>query len=155
MNLMSYLTALSRENKSKKIKYMTIHSTVADVATRIRNGQQSRKLEILLKKTNKTINILNVLKTEGFIRGYKVEDRNILVLLKYISDKPVIEKIETISTYNSNKFTSVKNLIQLKELMKKSNQGLGLFVVSTSKGILSDYQCIAQNVGGQLILRIL
>ena len=66
---------------------MTIHSTVADVATRIRNGQQSRKLEILLKKTNKTINILNVLKTEGFIRGYKVEDRNILVLLKYISDK--------------------------------------------------------------------
>lgn len=134
---------------------MTIHSTVADLATRIRNGQKSRKLEILLKKTNKTINILNVLKTEGFIRGYKVEDQNILVFLKYISDKPVIEKIETISTYNSNKFTSVKNLIQLKELMKKSNQGLGLFLVSTSKGILSDYESIAQNVGGQLILRVL
>ena len=61
---------------------MTIHSTVADLATRIRNGQKSRKLEILLKKTNKTINILNVLKTEGFIRGYKVEDQNILVFLK-------------------------------------------------------------------------
>lgn len=134
---------------------MTIHSTVADLATRIRNGQKSRKLEILLKKTNKTINILNVLKTEGFIRGYKVEDQNILVFLKYISDKPVIEKIETISTYNSNKFTSVKNLVKLKELMKKSNQGLGLFLVSTSKGILSDYESIAQNVGGQLILRVL
>ena len=54
-----------------------------------------------------------------------------------------------------NKYTSVKNLIQLKELMKKSNQGLGLFVVSTSKGILSHYQSIEQNVGGQLILRVL
>lgn len=134
---------------------MTIHSTLSDLAARIKNGQHSRKLEIQLKKTNKTLNILKVLQTEGYIRGYTLTEKNITVFLKYISDKPVIQKIEPISKYNPNKYTSVKNLIQLKELMKKSNQGLGLFVVSTSKGILSHYQSIEQNVGGQLILRVL
>jgi len=134
---------------------MTIYSTLSDLSARIKNGQRSRKLEIQLKKTNKTLNILKVLQTEGYIRGYTLDEKNITVFLKYISDKPVIQKIEPISTYNPNKYTSVKNLIQLKELMKKSNQGLGLFVVSTSKGILSHYQSIEQNVGGQLILRVL
>ena len=110
---------------------MTIYSTLSDLSARIKNGQRSRKLEIQLKKTNKTLNILKVLQTEGYIRGYTLDKKNITVFLKYISDKPVIQKIEPISTYNPNKYTSVKNLIQLKELMKKSNQGLGLFVVSS------------------------
>ena len=75
--------------------------------------------------------------------------------MKYLSDKPVITKIEPISAYNKNKFISANNLLQLKELTKKSNQGLGLFILSTSKGILSDYKSIEKNVGGQLILRVL
>ena len=134
---------------------MTIFSTISDLAVRIRNGQKTRKLKILVKKSKNTINILDILKTEGFIRGYIIEDKNISVLLKYLSDKPVITKIEPISAYNKNKFISANNLLQLKELTKKSNQGLGLFILSTSKGILSDYKSIEKNVGGQLILRIL
>jgi len=134
---------------------MTIFSTISDLAVRIRNGQKTRKLKILVKKSKNTINILDILKTEGFIRGYTIEDNNISVLLKYLSDKPVITKIEPISAYNKNKFISANNLLQLKELTKKSNQGLGLFILSTSKGILSDYKSIEKNVGGQLILRVL
>jgi small subunit ribosomal protein S8 len=134
---------------------MTIFSTISDLAVRIRNGQKTRKLKILVKKSKNTINILDILKTEGFIRGYIIEDKNISVLLKYLSDKPVITKIEPISAYNKNKFISANNLLQLKELTKKSNQGLGLFILSTSKGILSDYKSIEKNVGGQLILRVL
>jgi small subunit ribosomal protein S8 len=134
---------------------MALYSTLSDLSTRIRNGQQSRKLEILIKKTQKAINILQVLKKEGFIRGFNINEKDISILLKYFTDKPVINTIEPVSTYNTNKYTSVKNLIQLKELTKKSNQGLGLFILSTSKGILSDYQSIEQNVGGQIILRVL
>ncbi len=134
---------------------MTIFSTISDLAVRIRNGQKTRKLKILVKKSKNTINILDILRTEGFIRGYIIEDKNISVLLKYLSDKPVITKIEPISAYNKNKFISANNLLQLKELTKKSNQGLGLFILSTSKGILSDYKSIEKNVGGQLILRVL
>ena len=134
---------------------MALHSTLSDLCTRIRNGQKSRKLEIFVKKTQKTINILKVLKKEGFIRGYHITDKNISVLLKYFTDKPVINIIEPILSYNKNKYTSVKNLIQLKDLKKKNNQGLGLFLLSTSKGILSDYESIEQNIGGQIILRVL
>jgi small subunit ribosomal protein S8 len=134
---------------------MALHSTLSDLCTRIRNGQKSRKLEIFVKKTQKTINILKVLKKEGFIRGYHINDKNILILLKYFTDKPVINIIEPILSYNKNKYISVKSLIQLKELKKKNNQGLGLFLLSTSKGILSDYESIEQNIGGQIILRVL
>ena len=134
---------------------MALHSTLSDLCTRIRNGQKSRKLEIFVKKTQKTINILKVLKKEGFIRGYYINDKNILILLKYFTDKPVINIIEPILSYNKNKYISVKSLIQLKELKKKNNQGLGLFLLSTSKGILSDYESIEQNIGGQIILRVL
>jgi small subunit ribosomal protein S8 len=134
---------------------MALHSTLSDLCTRIRNGQKSRKLEIFVKRTQKTINILKVLKKEGFIRGYHITDKNISVLLKYFTDKPVINIIETILSYNKNKYTSVKSLIQLKDLKKKNNQGLGLFLLSTSKGILSDYESIEQNIGGQIILRVL
>jgi len=134
---------------------MALHSTLSDLCTRIRNGQKSRKLEIFVKKTQKTINILKVLKKEGFIRGYHINDKNILILLKYFTDKPVINIIEPILSYNKNKYISVKSLIQLKELKKKNNQGLGLFLLSTSKGVLSDYESIEQNIGGQIILRVL
>ena len=134
---------------------MSFNSTLCDMITRIRNGQKSRKLEIFVKKTQKTINILKVLKKEGFIRGYHITDKNISVLLKYFTDKPVINIIEPILSYNKNKYTSVKSLIQLKDLKKKNNQGLGLFLLSTSKGILSDYESIEQNIGGQIILRVL
>ena len=74
---------------------MTIFSTISDLAVRIRNGQKTRKLKILVKKSKNTINILDILKTEGFIRGYIIEDKNISVLLKYLSDKPVITKNRT------------------------------------------------------------
>ena len=81
---------------------MALHSTLSDLCKRIRNGQKSRKLEIFVKKTQKTINILKVLKKEGFIRGYHINDKNILILLKYFTDKPVINIIEPILSYNKN-----------------------------------------------------
>ena len=65
---------------------MTIFSTISDLAVRIRNGQKTRKLKILVKKSKNTINILDILRTEGFIRGYIIEDKNISVLLKYLSE---------------------------------------------------------------------
>lgn len=134
---------------------MSIYSTITDFSARIRNAYKARKLEVSIKKSTKIINILKVLQDEGFIRGFSIEEKTIKVFLKYLADKPVISKIEPISISNKNKFISIKNLIQLKEIAKKNNQGLGLFILSTSKGILSDYKSIEKNVGGQIILRVL
>ena len=134
---------------------MAQYNDISDLCSRLRNGQSVRKLEISVKKTKKVSAILRVLKHEGFIRDFIIGTNDILVLLKYYSDKPTINKILPIS--NRDRFTNV-TIKQLKQRRKKDTKnfnGLGIFVLSTPKGILSDQESINFNTGGQILLRIL
>ena len=133
---------------------MSLNKTLCDLSARLRNGKNSRKLEIYLKRSKVCLNVLNILKEQGYIRGYIVEAEKIRVLLKYMSDKPVITDVNITPYKLYSTYISVNTLKNLTRKLKKTNKGLGLFILSTPKGILSDYQCILKNTGGQLLLKI-
>lgn len=133
---------------------MSLNKILCDLSARLRNGQNSRKLEIYLKRSKVCLNVLNILKEQGYIRGYIVEAEKIRVLLKYMSDKPVITDVNITPYKLYSTYISVNTLKNLTRKLKKTNKGLGLFILSTPKGILSDYQCILKNTGGQLLLKI-
>lgn len=134
---------------------MALHSVLTDLSTRIRNGQKARKLKISIKKTNNGKNILEVLKKEGFIRDFLIDTDSIKVYLKYINDKPCITEITPILSNTRNNIVSVKKLIDNRNLLQMNNQGLGIFLLTTSKGIISDNESIRNNLGGQIILKVL
>lgn len=134
---------------------MAQYNDISDFCSRLRNGQSVRKLEINVQKTNKIISILRVLKHEGFVRDFIVKINNISVLLKYCSDKPTINKIIPISNRDRFANITIKQLKQRRKKDTKNFNGLGIFVLSTPKGILSDQESINHNTGGQILLRIL
>jgi len=133
---------------------MSFNSTLYDMVTRIRNGQKAHKLKISLKFSVKCINILKVLQEEGYIRGFSKTETGLSVLLKYTNNKPVISNIRYIPDTFSKKYLSKNDIEKISMNLKGSNKGLGLFIISTSKGILSDYKCLENNIGGCLLLQI-
>ena len=134
---------------------MSLNSTLARLTSTLNNGQKARKLEITLCNNKKISEVLSILKTEGYIRDFFFEDnQKIRVLLKYYKDKPSISKIEMISKNNRNNIISFKQLQLSHRLLKQQNQGLGTFILSTSQGLLTEYDCINRNIGGCIILRI-
>ena len=133
---------------------MTYQSTFSDMITRLRNGQNIRKLEISIKYSKECINILKILQKEGYIRGYQIlssENKSeILIFLKYIQYKPVITNI-----IKEKKNTHI-SLLKIKDIMnKKLYRGLGIIIVSTSHGVLSGDECLKKNTGGILLLKVL
>ena len=129
---------------------MSFNSKLSDLASQIYNGQQARKLEISCKRSNFCLNVLEKLKSEGYIRGYIKSENNINVLLKYINDKPAIKNIQVLSTSNRKFFIKKNNLLRY-----NTKNGLGLTLISTPKGILSELEAILDKVGGQIILKVL
>ena len=133
---------------------MTYQSTFSDMITRLRNGQNIRKLEISIKYSKECINILKILQKEGYILGYQIlssENKSeILIFLKYIQYKPVITNI-----IKEKKNTHI-SLLKIKDIMnKKLYRGLGIIIVSTSHGVLSGDECLEKNTGGILLLKVL
>lgn len=112
----------------------------------VRNGQSSRKLEISIKKSKFCIQILRILIEQGYIKGYQEKGKQIKVFLKYVKGKPAITELKI----PKGKILQTRNL-------KKSFflQGLGLQIINTSKGLLSDYEAIKLNLGGPLILQVI
>ena len=132
---------------------MSFNSTLCDMTTRIRNGQNARKLEILSLKSQLCLNVLKVLEKEGYIRGYIEKEKSINILLKYINDKPVITEIEAILPKSKDTYLSLKTLRNSKKKIK-NNKGLSLLILSTPKGVLTDYQSILNNTGGRLLIKV-
>jgi len=127
---------------------------ISDMLTRIRNGQKANLLEINLfwPTPNFCIKILILFQLHGFIRGFKKTVINnklyITVLLKYVGfQNPIIKKIQRISTSGKRIYSSSRNLWKL-------NNGLGLFLISTPKGLLTDQEARFLNVGGEVICYI-
>ena len=126
---------------------MSMSDPIADMLTRIRNGQSAAKTDVTMPASNMKQAIAKVLKDEGFIKDFAVTDdtkAEMTVSLKYFEGKPVIESIKRISRPGLRIY---KN----KDELPKVLNGLGIAVVSTSKGVMTDREARANGVGGEII----
>lgn len=125
---------------------MIITDTLSNLFSKIKNGYLAKKSKIVQQKSNQSINILNILVKEGFIKSYKINSKNQLdIYLKYKKNKAVITDIKRLSKPGKRLY------INNKDLYKKKT---GFYIISTSTGILTDLQAKQLNVGGELICKI-
>nr|UQT68350.1 ribosomal protein S8 [Nothophytophthora sp.] len=125
---------------------MIITDTLSNLFSKIKNGYLAKKSKITQQKSKQSINILNILVREGFIKSYKINSKNQLdIYLKYKKNNAVITEIKRLS--KPGKRLYIKN----KDLYRKKR---GFYIISTSIGILTDLQAKKLNVGGELICKI-
>ncbi|MFN0041897.1 MAG: 30S ribosomal protein S8 [Alphaproteobacteria bacterium] len=123
---------------------------LADLLTRIRNGQRSRKAVVNSPPSKMRERVLDVLKREGYIRGYsRVEGEadSLRIELKYHQGEPVIREIGRISRPGRKVYSDIKSLPRI-------HGGLGIAILSTPKGVMSDGEARAANVGGEVLCRV-
>ncbi|MDJ0779828.1 MAG: 30S ribosomal protein S8 [Gammaproteobacteria bacterium] len=129
---------------------MSLQDPIADMLTRIRNAQKAQKVSVEMPSSKQKVRIANVLKDEGYISDFKVaeESRQTLVIeLKYYQGKPVIEQLRRISRPGLRIFKSKDDLPSI-------NGGLGIAIISTSKGVMTDSQARAAGHGGEVICSV-
>lgn len=129
---------------------MSMSDPVADMLTRIRNGQSAAKADVAMPASNMKQSIAQVLKDEGYINDFSVSDDakpEMTVSLKYYDGKPVIEKIQRMSRPGLRIY---KNKDELPKILN----GLGIVIVSTSKGMMTDRAARAAGIGGELICSV-
>jgi len=130
---------------------MSMNDPLGDLLARIRNAQMRNKSMVSSPNSRLRESVLEVLKTEGYIRGYAVVEREgyseIEIELKYFEGEPVIREIERISKPGRRVYTSVRNLPRI-------NNGLGVAIVSTPKGVMADHDARDANVGGEILCTV-
>ena len=131
---------------------MTMSDTISDMITRIRNGQRAQKSSVSTPASKQRGAILDVLQKEGYIRGYS-ENKSAAgkpcfeVELKYSEGKPVIVEIQRISRPGRRVYSRVEDIPRI-------YSGLGISIISTPRGVLSDIEARKQNVGGEILCRV-
>jgi small subunit ribosomal protein S8 len=120
--------------------------------TRIRNAQMRAKSKVSTPGSKMRANVLEVLKNEGYIRGYTAVDHaggksELEIELKYFDGEPVIREIERVSKPGRRVYASVRNLPRI-------NNGLGVAILSTPKGIMADHDARDANVGGEILFTV-
>lgn len=130
---------------------MSMQDPIADMLTRIRNAQMMGIQKVRLPHSNFKAEILNVLKDEGFIADFEKIDfdnkKDLQVVLKYYQGRPVIEKIDRVSRPALRIYKSCNELPLIRG-------GLGIAIISTPKGVMSDRTARAQNVGGEVLCTV-
>ena len=132
---------------------MTLADPIGDMLTRIRNGQMRSLNKIEIPYSNFRLKILDVLKKEGYIINFKTEInkktniKSLKVDLKYYEGQPVIREIKRISKPGRRVYSKATSI-------PKILNGLGLAILSTSKGVMSDADAIKNNLGGEIICRV-
>ena len=131
---------------------MSLNDPISDMIARIKNGLMRAKTKIEMPSSNYKIKILEVLKSEGFIINFSLTDsannkQNLLIDLKYHSGSPVINNIERISKPGRRVYASATSL-------PKINNGLGIAIISTPKGVMTDGEARKQKVGGEVICKV-
>ncbi len=131
---------------------MTMSDPLGDMLTRIRNAQMRKKTSVSTPGSKLRRNVLDVLQSEGYIRGYSTVDFNngrseFEIELKYYDGEPVIREAQRISRPGRRVYASVKNIPRV-------NNGLGVSILSTPKGVMSDAEARDQNVGGEVLCRV-
>ena len=130
---------------------MTMTDPISDLLTRIRNGQMVKKSKITCPSSKLKIAILKVLQEEGYIRAYEVSEnekgKQLEISLKYFDGKPVIKEISRVSRPGMRVYSSVKTMPSYKNNM-------GITILSTSKGVMTNFSAQDANLGGEILCRI-
>ena len=130
---------------------MPMTDPLGDMLTRIRNGQQARKDSILTPASKLRANVLDVLQREGYIRGYSEEElagqKGLRIELKYFEGQPAIQHVARVSKPGRRVYSGSRELPRIRN-------GLGITIVSTPRGVLSDAEARYQNVGGEVLAEV-
>lgn len=127
---------------------MSMHDPIADMLTRIRNGQMRNKVTVSMPASKIKKSIAAVLKDEGYIEDFSLTDNNgksiLNIDLKYYAGQPVIETIERISKPSLRIYKSTEDLPRVMN-------GLGVAIITTSKGVMTDIKARAAGIGGEVL----
>ncbi|MEJ2119442.1 MAG: 30S ribosomal protein S8 [Alphaproteobacteria bacterium] len=131
---------------------MAMSDPLGDMLTRIRNGQRAKKDRIVSPASRFRENVLTVLEKEGYIRGFNERElrpglREFEIELKYHNGEPVIKEISRISTPGRRVYSGISDL-------QKVYGGLGISILSTPRGVMSDHDARDANVGGEVLCRV-
>jgi small subunit ribosomal protein S8 len=130
---------------------MALTDPLGDMLTRIRNGQQAKKDSVLTPASKLRASVLEVLQREGYIRGYSEDTsgkhKALRIELKYFEDEPAIKHVARVSRPGRRIYSGAKDLPMVRN-------GLGITIVSTPKGVLSDAEARAKNVGGEVLAEV-
>jgi small subunit ribosomal protein S8 len=131
---------------------MGVNDPVGDLITRIRNAQMRSKPKVSSPGSKLRERVLEVLKNEGYIRGFATVEHaggrsELEIELKYFDGEPVIREISRVSKPGRRVYVSVKNLPRI-------NNGLGVAIVSTPKGVMADHDARDANVGGEILFTV-
>ena len=130
---------------------MAMTDPLGDLLTRIRNGQQARKDSVLTPASKLRAHVLDVLQREGYIRGYSEEvlagQKGLRIELTYFEGQPAIQHLARVSKPGRRVYSGAKELPRIRN-------GLGVVIVSTPRGVLSDAEARAQNVGGEVLAEV-
>ena len=130
---------------------MALTDPLGDMLTRIRNGQRARKDSVLTPASKLRVRVLDVLQREGYIRGYSEEQMGpaagIRIELKYFEGQPAIKHVARVSKPGRRIYSGAQDLPRVRN-------GLGITIVSTPRGVLSDAEAREQNVGGEVLAEV-
>ena len=130
---------------------MAVTDPVGDLLTRIRNGQRARKDSVLTPASKLRVRVLDVLQREGYIRGYSEEQmgpaKGVRIELKYFEGQPAIKHIARVSKPGRRVYSGSQSLPRVMN-------GLGITIVSTPRGVLSDAEAREQNAGGEVLAEV-
>ncbi len=129
---------------------MSLQDPIADMLTRVRNAQKATKVSVKMPASKQKSRIAAVLKDQGYISDFNVSDdklKQLIIELKYYQGKPVIEEVKRISRPGLRIFKS-------KDELPTINGGLGIAIISTSKGVMTDAQARAAGFGGEVICSV-
>jgi small subunit ribosomal protein S8 len=131
---------------------MTMSDPIGDMLTRIRNGQRARQAIVASPASKLRANVLEAMKREGYIRGFTHEQirsgvSELRIELKYVDGEPVIREIARVSKPGRRIYSRIADL-------PRSYNGLGISILSTSRGVMSDNEARAAKVGGEVLCRI-
>jgi small subunit ribosomal protein S8 len=130
---------------------MSMQDPIADMLTRIRNAQARAKPAVRMPSSTKKVAIARVLREEGYVEGFKVSDeagkRVLEVALKYFEGRPVIAEIDRVSRSGLRRYAG-------KDELPKVHNGLGIAIVSTSRGVMTDRAARAAGIGGEVLCTV-
>ena len=131
---------------------MQVNDPVGDLIARINNAQMRKKPKISTPGSRLRVSVLEVLKNEGFIRGYAAVDHSdgrseLEIELKYFDGEPVIREMSRVSKPGRRVYVAVRNLPRI-------NNGLGVAILSTPKGVMADHDAREANVGGEVLCTV-
>ncbi|MBL4614976.1 MAG: 30S ribosomal protein S8 [Magnetovibrio sp.] len=131
---------------------MSMSDPLGDMLTRIRNGQMAKKSAVVAPASKLRANVLDVLKREGFIRSFEEYEnrpgiRELKIELKYHEGLPAIQQISRVSKPGRRVYSKIKDL-------SKVYNGLGISIISTPRGVMSDAEARTANVGGEVLCQV-